>query len=126
MVEHLKSKSTQPNSETTRITLYCIDITVSIYRELTRGAASPVICRVVDAGVAAVLPPGGVTGGRSGLDVAQVLRDVTEVLSIHGKGIPNLLLHLPLLCERPSHRTTNILKNCRLRCPANSTADSQD
>ena len=34
---------------------------------------------VVDAGVAAVLPPGGVTGGRGGLDVAQVLRDVNRV-----------------------------------------------
>ena len=34
---------------------------------------------VVDAGVAAVLPPGGVTGGRGGLDVAQVLRDVNSV-----------------------------------------------
>ena len=56
-----------------------IGITVTLHRGLTCGAASPVICLVVDAGVAAVLPPGGVTGGRGGLDVAQVLRDVNRV-----------------------------------------------
>ena len=43
MVEHLKSESTQPNSETTRITLYCIHRTAGSRRRWrsSRARAAP-------------------------------------------------------------------------------------